>query len=224
LTSSYIRNRNPTYHKALLRVYTMADIVFNSVDLLDQIFDKMTISEVAGAKYINKMCNTVGEVVRMRKQSENDRGIAHWVNEAINISHPILFGKRSVTVDEFAVAQEYIYLCLTEIYNIDWSYFVHTDNDGWFEVLSRLDGHRANFVVARDYFKNMPARKNIFKKIQHLMYVENTDKFNVDQLKRFAAWKGVPKAHKMKRSQLVKCLTRPINEVYYDYDDSDDEK
>ena len=114
------------------------------------------------------------------------------------------------------MAQEYVYICLSKIYDVDWSYFVHTEMDGWFEIVTHLDVHYLGTYHNATYdHKNMLHRKRIMEKIQPLIYIDNTNKYSVYWLKQFAIWKGVPKAFKMKRSQLVKCLTRPEDEIYY---------
>ena len=184
--------------------------VFGSVDLLEKILGNLTLPEVAGAQHVNKMCNMVGKDVKTRKHAENDRKIAYWVKEARQIAQPFFYHRPGVTSDQYLVAQEYIYFCLNEIYNVDWSYFVHTETDGWFEVLTRLDTH-----YLFDTHDQLPHRTRITRKITPLMYIDNTHKYTVYWLKQFAIWKGVPKAYKMKRSQLVKSLTRPPNDVYF---------
>lgn len=196
----------------------MVDIVFNSVDILESIFHIMTLPEVAGAAHINKMCNMVGKDVWMHKHIENDKKIAYWVKEARTIAQPFLDNKSHLTPAQYLTAQKHVYTCLSEIYDVDWSYFVHTEMDGWFEVLTRLDAHYLGAHNATYDHKNMSNRRKIMEKIKPLIYIDNTNKYSVYKLKQFAAWKGVPKAFKMKRSQLVKCLTRPDDEVYF-YED-----
>ena len=192
-------------------VCTKADVVFDTVDLLEKILGNLTLAEVAGTQHINKMFNTVGEDVKIRKHTENGKKIDYWVKEARRIVQPFFYHRPGVTSDQYLIAQEYVYICLNEIYDIDWSYFVHTETDGWFEVLARLDTH----YLGSEYYNTLSHRTRIMNKIRPMMYIDNTNKYTVYWLKQFAIWKGIPKAYKMKRSQLVKVLTRPVDEVYY---------
>jgi hypothetical protein len=170
----------------------------------------MAPPEIAGLRYVNKQLNVLGRNVYNLRIAQNKEIIqALWEGITNNASLEQSNKPRSVLAKQI---MEFVH----QVYNIDWTIFVH-DIDFMskiFKLCAQLHPYRQTFNFWRDNYIDQRQYDSIYNKIRGYLYLEAPKTYTVSELRKYAVFKKVPRAGRRTRSELMACLRRPSNEIY----------
>lgn len=196
--------------------------VFQSLDLVETILNNFEdLPHVAGARYVSTLFNSVGKSIYDKKQKEHNSKVEAY-KLAIHKQVDDNLMRRPLSPYSFGLQIQYnvtmiaMIHTLQDIYVEDWSSYVHSDMDQiWKDLIVLMKGVSEGYKFPNciDTCKDF-ALGLYLGDIMSLMYVYDTNIFKVDELKSIAKMKGIRNASTMKRSKLVKLLTRPEDASY----------
>ena len=199
--------------------------VFNCEDIIEYIMNKMEYYDISNIGLINKLFNKVSKRIydiKIRIQLYDP-----FANE-YNYYTTLLIHTRDnpITIYNYQYYVTIFYDFIERIVETYWVVLIKDLNkmEHIFESLIyynntydiytyRLQGYHIDINIEQKKLKNRMDKTN--KKIFKYLYVENPDKYNVSELKSMAKFKKIKKYYRLRRSHLVKKLSRPENAIYY---------
>jgi hypothetical protein len=196
--------------------------VFQSLDIVETILNNFEdLPHVAGARYVSTLFNSVGKAIYDKKQKEHNSKVEAYklaIHKQVedNLVRCNLSPYNVRLPIQYNVTMIAMLHTLQDIYVEDWSSYVQSDMDQiWKDLIVLMKGVSEGYkfpnciYTCKDF-----ALGQYLGDIMSLMYVYDTNIFKVCELKSIAKMKGIRNASTMKRSKLVKLLTRPEEESY----------
>jgi hypothetical protein len=196
--------------------------VFQSLDLVETILNNFEdLPHVAGARYVSTLFNSVGKAIYDKKQKEHNSKVEAYklaIHKQVedNLVRCNLSPYNVRIPIQYNVTMIAMLHTLQDIYTEDWSSYVHSNMDQiWKDLIVLMKGVSEGYKFPNciDTCKEF-ALGQYLEDIMSLMYVYDSNIFKVGELKSIAKMKGVRNASTMKRSKLVKLLTRPEDASY----------
>lgn len=196
--------------------------VFQSLDLVETILNHFEdLPHVAGARYVSTLFNSVGKSIYDKKQKEHSSKVEAYklaIHKQVedNLVRCNLSPYNVRIPIQYNVTMIAMIHTLQDIYTEDWSSYVHSNMDQiWKDLIVLMKGVSEGYKFPNciDTCKEF-ALGQYLEDIMSLMYVYDSNIFKVGELKSIAKMKGIRHASTMKRSKLVKLLTRPEDASY----------
>lgn len=179
------------------------DIVLNNYDLVKYILQFLNYKYVSSVDLVNKLFHEVSMQLYPIK----------WKKQIVEPFHTIII----------PMIKNYYESIRHDDIHLFFMMIMHSLKDFWpilvkdFETMEMVFllfvHHDERYIEYQDYPKDYNILK---KKFASLFYIEYPEKYTVYQLKQFAKYKNIKQYYSKNRSQLIKCLTRPTNEIYID--------
>ena len=174
--------------------------VFQSTDLVEKILNHIhDIHQIAGARCIDKTFNEIGKCVYEKKQEPIHSKIEGYKLAIYNMMQDKIndttFTDSRMRTREYEIAMIAMIFVLHDIYNLDWTSFLHMDMDDLWKHLIILDKYASekySFPTCIQTCKHFGGEEYL-EDIIFLLSVYNPDKFDATELKRIAGMNGIPK-------------------------------
>ena len=189
--------------------------VFETEDVMRKIMDYMSPPEIAGLRYVSKYLDVLGKKVYDTRIEQNTKQIEALWNQVLEDLPSFDRGEKHKSVLTKQL-MEYV----DQVYKIDWTIFVHNNDFAHkiFTLCARLHVYRQTFAPWRDNYINKRFYDKVYDQIRPYLYLESPKTFTVNELRRYAVFKKVPRAGRRTRSELIACLRRPPNKIYFNHD------
>jgi hypothetical protein len=185
--------------------------VLSNDDLLENIFDKLHFAEISGVRYVCRAFDRVGKRVAHEKKTQIDVKVNTCIYKYFWFDRQYFFYSRTYNFATCNIFLINMLNMLEFIYKLNPYFFVHDPY--------AMNGILIDMTYVAWWIRQTPMYlqtrfKAVLLKIRPYMYILSPENHSVHTLRVIALMKGVPKAYKMRRSQLVRALTRPKNEIY----------
>ena len=199
--------------------------VFNSEDIIEYIMNKMDYYDISSIGLINKLFNKVSKRIydiKIKIQLYYPFAIEYNYYNILLIhtrDNPITIYNYQYYVSTFydfieIILETYWVVLIKDLNKMEHIFESLIYYNNMFNIYTyRLQGYHIDINIEQIKLKNKIDKIN--KQIIKYLYVENPDKYNVNELKSMAKFKKIKKYYRLRRSHLVKKLSRPENEIYY---------
>jgi len=189
--------------------------VFETEDVMRKIMDYMSPPEIAGLRYVSKYLDVLGKKVYDTRIEQNTKKIEALWNQLLEDRPSFDRGEKHKSVLTKQL-MEYV----DQVYKIDWTIFVHNNDFAHkiFTLCAKLHVYRQNFALWRDNYINQKNYDKVYDQIRPYLYLDSPKTYTVDELRHYAVFKKVPRAGRRTRSELIACLRRPSNKLYFNHD------
>ena len=188
--------------------------VFETEDVMRKIMDYMSPPEIAGLRYVTKYLDVLGKKVYDTRIKQNTKKIEALWNQVLEDLPSFDRGEKHKSVLTKQL-MEYV----DQVYKIDWTIFVHNNDFAHkiFTLCAKLHVYRQNFASWRDNYINQKIYDKVYNQIRPYLYLDSPKTYTVDELRHYAVFKKVPRAGRRTRSELIACLRRPSNKLYFNH-------
>ena len=216
--------------------------IFDVPDIVEVICGNLKCFEIAAIAYVNKTCYL--EYKKTYKQKYNKEFVIPFDTtykqyeetiDYLNYAHTNISRYDNPMHYQFRNESDYVWFtklidqCAQNIKDMHqcWIVLVHDIDkmNTLFNLNALVYQHVKQYddtmniegcnKVLKDFLKSMINLRNTLIENVKYFYIDDPNKYKVEELKLFAALKKVPKYYKLKRLQLIKNLKRPNDELYF---------